>query len=388
MTKNVKICFITGSRAEYGILARLMKIIQKDKSLTLQIIATGMHLSPEFGYTYHEIEKDGFTIDEKIEILLSSDSAVGIAKSMGIGCIGFADAYTRLRPDIIVLLGDRFETFIAASVANVFRIPIAHLHGGEITEGAFDEAFRHSITKMSYLHFTSTKVYRKRVIQLGESPERVFNVGAIGLDNLDSLPLLTKKELEEDLRINFAEKNLLITFHPVTTAIGSAQEQCSELLKALSCCTNTLLIFTKANADTEGRLINSLIDAFVTKDTSFRRIFSSLGQLRYLSVMQYVDAVVGNSSSGIIEAPSFRIGTVNIGDRQKGRVKGSSVIDCRPVKRDILRAISKVYSKSFEKKMKNSRNIYSIGNSSGKIYSILKKFDPQKYTTKSFYDIK
>lgn len=387
MAKKKNICFVTGSRAEYGLLVPLMKKIKSDKTFNLQIIATCMHLSPEFGLTYREIEKDGFKIDEKVEMLLSSDSSIGISKSMGLGCIGLGESYARLKPDMIVLLGDRFETFIAASVANVFRIPIAHLHGGEITEGAFDEAFRHSITKMSLLHFTSTEQYRNRVIQLGELPDRVFNVGAIGLDNVSTLPLLSKTELEKDLGITFFKNNLLITFHPVTTESGSAKRQCEELLKALSKRTNTFLLFTKANADTDGRIINTLIEKFVNEHPSTRAVFASLGQLRYLSVMKHVDAVVGNSSSGIIEAPSFKIGTINIGNRQAGRMKADSVIDCEPQEKSIGRVLETLYSPAFQSQLKKCVNPYGEGKSSKQILSILKKTDFNKVQTKYFFDI-
>lgn len=385
-TTRKNICFVTGSRAEYGLLLPLLRKVETDKYFNLQLIATCMHLSPEFGLTYREIERDGFIIDEKIEMLLSSDSAVGIAKSMGIGCIGLAESFSRIRPDILVLLGDRFETFVAASIANVFRIPIVHLHGGEVTEGAFDEAFRHAITKMSLLHFTSTEQYKKRVIQLGESPDRVFNVGAIGLDNIAIFSLLSKKQLEDELVVEFKKKNLLITFHPVTTTIGLAQKQCNKLLNALSGCHDTLLIFTKANADIEGRHINSMIEAFVGKEPTSRKVFSSLGQLRYLSLMQYVDAVVGNSSSGIIEAPSFKIGTINIGDRQKGRIQGSTIINCKPDEKEIMGAIRKVYSPQFKNVLKKSKNIYGTGDTAKKILSVIKTYSFTKNFTKSFYD--
>jgi GDP/UDP-N,N'-diacetylbacillosamine 2-epimerase (hydrolysing) len=387
MSLKLNICFVTGSRSEYGLLVPLMKLLKGDKSFNLQIIATCMHLVPEFGLTYHEIEKDGFRIDEKVEMSLSSDSSIGITKSMGLGCIGLADSYARLKPAIIVLLGDRYETFVAAAAANIFRIPIVHLHGGEITAGAFDEAFRHSITKMSLLHFVSTQKYRKRIIQLGEHPDRVFNVGAIGLDNIVNLELMKKKELEKDLGITFRKNNLLITFHPVTVEKGSAKRQCNELLNALSNLENTFLLFTKANADPEGRIINTLIKEFVARNASSRAMFASLGQLRYLSAMKYVNAVVGNSSSGIIEAPSFRIGTINIGSRQEGRVKGKSIIDCNPNKTDIQRAIAKLFSPAFQKTLKYSFNPYGRGHTAQKIYSEIKKIKQMKYYKKYFYDL-
>jgi len=383
----MKICVVTGTRAEYGLLYWLMKEIEKDKDLTLQIIATGMHLSPEFGLTYKEIEKE-FKIDKKIEILLSSDTPVGISKSMGLAQISFSEAYEELKPDFIVLLGDRFEVFSAASVALVHKIPVIHIHGGEITEGAFDDAFRHSITKMSYLHFTATEEYRKRVIQLGEEPNRVFNIGAVGLENVHRLKLLSKEDFEESINFKLNKKNILVTFHPVTLENSTAKEQFLELLKAIDELKDTNIIFTKANADTDGRIINQMIDEYVEKNKNKAIAFTSLGQLRYLSAMKYVDAVVGNSSSGIIEAPSFKIGTINIGDRQKGRVKAKSVIDCQPTKEEITKAFEKLYSKEFQKLLKSVKNPYEKEKyPSKKIVEILKNSDV-KNLKKSFFDIK
>jgi GDP/UDP-N,N'-diacetylbacillosamine 2-epimerase (hydrolysing) len=387
MRSKKNICFVTGSRAEYGLLLPLLKKIKSNQSCNLQIVATCMHLSPEFGLTYREIEKDGFRINEKVEMLLSSDSSIGISKSMGLGFIGLAESYSRLKPDILVLLGDRFETFIAAAVANIFRIPISHIHGGEITEGAYDEAFRHSITKMSTLHFTATEVYRQRVVQLGEHPNRVFNVGAIGLDNIETLHLLNKKQLEKKLGITFLGKNLLITFHSSTTQAGSAKQQCQEFLKALSQIDDTYLLFTKTNADTNGRIINALIEKFVAQKPFSRSVFTSLGSLYYLSLMKYVDAVVGNSSSGIIEAPSFKIGTINIGNRQKGRVKGKTIIDCAPRKVEILRAIHKLYSVDFQRNLKESFNPYYHGIATRSIYDELLNYLWSKKSLKKFYDL-
>jgi GDP/UDP-N,N'-diacetylbacillosamine 2-epimerase (hydrolysing) len=304
-----KICVVTGTRAEYGLLYWLMKEIESNKDLELQLIITGMHLSPEFGLTYKEIEKE-FKIDKKIEMLLSSDTPVGISKSMGLAQISFAEAYDELKPDIVVVLGDRYEIFSAVSAALVSRIPIAHIHGGEITEGAIDEAFRHSITKMSHIHFTATEEYRKRVIQLGENPDRVYNVGAMGIENIRRIKLLSKEEFEKSINFKLNEKNILVTFHPVTLENNTAENQFSELLEAIDKLKNTNIIFTKANSDTDGRIINKMIDEYVLKNRHKAIAFTSLGQLRYLSAMQYVDAVVGNSSSGIVEDPSFKIGTV------------------------------------------------------------------------------
>jgi len=312
------ICIVTGTRAEYGLLYWLMKEIQNDPNLVLQIIVTGMHLSSEFGLTYKQIEKDGFKIDKKIEMLLSSDTPIGISKSMGLGVIGFAEAYADLKPDIVVLLGDRFEIFSAASAAIIARIPIAHLHGGETTEGAFDEAIRHSITKMSHLHFTAAEEYRRRVIQLGEFPARVFNVGGLGIDNIKKLKLMSREEFENSINFKLDPKNLMITFHPVTLEHATAGEQFQNLLNALDELHDTRFIFTKPNADTEGRIITQMIDDYVSRNKYEAISFVNLGQLRYLSAMQFIDGVVGTSLSGLAGGPTFKIGTINIGDRQRG----------------------------------------------------------------------
>ncbi|MGY0399600.1 MAG: UDP-N-acetylglucosamine 2-epimerase [Ostreibacterium sp.] len=381
-----KICVVTGTRAEYGLLYWLMKGIQADSELTLQIVATGMHLSPEFGLTYQEIEKD-FIIDKKIEMLLSSDTAIGISKSMGLAQISFAEVYHDLQPDIVVVLGDRYEIFSAVSAAMIARIPIAHLHGGETTEGAFDEAIRHSITKMSHLHFTATDIYRNRVIQLGEQPERVFDVGGMGIENIKRMPLLSKKAFEKAIDFTLAEKNLLVTFHPVTLENTTAKEQFQSLLGAIDKLENTHIIFTKANSDTNGRIINQMIDGYVAKNHHKSVGFTSLGQLRYLSALQYVDAVVGNSSSGLAEAPSFQIGTIDIGDRQKGRIKADSVIDCLPVESSITNALAKLYSFDFQNKLQQVKNPYGDGFASESIIQIIKKIMTTKMLKKIFYDI-
>jgi len=382
-----KVCIVTGTRAEYGLLYWLMKEIQGNSDLELQIIATGMHLSPEFGLTYRQIEKDGFTIDKKIEMLLSSDTPVGISKSMGLGMISFSEAYTELRPDIVVLLGDRFELFSAAAAAMITRIPIAHLHGGETTEGVVDEPIRHSITKMSHLHFTATEEYRRRVIQLGEDPARVFNVGGLGIDNIKKLKLLSREEFEDSINFKLGPKNLIITFHPVTLEYATAGEQFQNLLDALDELQDTKLIFTKPNADTEGRVIIKLIDEYVSRNSHKAIAFVSLGQLRYLSAMQFVDGVAGNSSSGLAEAPTFKIGTINMGDRQRGRIKTDSVIDCEPDKESILTAISKLYSKEFYNKLKNVKNPYGEGGAAERINKLLKETDLTDILKKEFYDI-
>jgi GDP/UDP-N,N'-diacetylbacillosamine 2-epimerase (hydrolysing) len=374
-----KICVITGTRAEYGLLYWLMKEIEADSELELQIIATGMHLSPEFGLTYKEIEKD-FKINKKIEMLLSSDTSVGISKSMGLAQISFAEAYEELKPDIVVVLGDRYEIFSATSASMIARIPIAHLHGGETTEGAFDESIRHSITKMSHLHFVATKEYKNRVIQLGEDPSRVFNVGGMGIENIKRLELLNKEEFEVSIDFKLNTKNILVTFHPVTLENSTAKDQFQQLLDAIDELEDTNIIFTKANSDTDGRVINQMIDESIG--------FSSLGQLRYLSALKFVDAVVGNSSSGLIEAPSFKIGTVNIGDRQKGRIKAKSVIDSLPNKDNISVSFNKLYSSEFQALLKGIINPYGDGCASKKIIEQLKKIDLQNILKKSFYDLK
>ncbi len=383
-----KICVVTGSRAEYGLLYWLLKEIQADKDLELQLIATGMHLSPEFGLTYRFIEKDGFSIDEKIEILLSSDSEIGISKSIGLGMISFSEAYARLKPDILVGLGDRFELFSAVSAAMISHIPIAHIHGGEATEGLIDEAIRHSITKMSHLHFTSTEAYRKRVIQLGEDPSRVFNVGAIGLDNLKKLKLSGRRELEDELKFEFGKKNILVTFHPVTLEKSTAERQFKELLAAVDELKDTKIIFTKPNADTDGRVIIHLIDEYVAKRKTKAAAFVSMGQWLYLSTLQYIDAMVGNSSSGIIEMPSFKKGTINIGDRQKGRIKTRSIIDCQPKKASVLEGFSKLYSSEFQHKLNTIKNPYGEGGVSTKIKHVIKAYDLDDILKKSFFDIR
>jgi GDP/UDP-N,N'-diacetylbacillosamine 2-epimerase (hydrolysing) len=383
-----KICIVTGTRAEYGLLYWLMKKIREDPDLKLQIIATGMHLSPEFGLTYRQIEEDGFKIDKKIEMLLSSDTSVGISKSIGLGMIGFSEAYADLKPDIMVLLGDRFEIISAAVAAMIARIPIAHLHGGETTEGAFDEAIRHSITKMSHLHFTAAEEYRRRVIQLGENPERVFNFGAIGIENIRKLSLLSREDLEKEIGFSLGQKCILVTYHPVTLELSTAQTQFQNLVDAIDVIDDLRVIFTKANADIEGRIINQLIDEYVTIRKNTAAIaFTSLGQLRYLSAMKHVDAVVGNSSSGIVEAPSFKVPTVNIGDRQKGRVQTRSVINCSPTKVAIIKALKQALSPEFRQSIQDMTNPYERENTARNIKKIIKHFDLKNILKKEFFDI-
>ena len=387
MMKQRKVCVVTGTRAEYGLLRWVMEEIRESASLELQVIATGMHLSPEFGLTYRDIEADGFRIDRKLEMLLSADTPSAISKSMGVALIGFADAYDQLRPDLLLVLGDRYEILAAATAAMIARIPIAHLHGGETTEGAFDEAIRHSITKMSHLHFVAAEDYRKRVIQLGEHPNRVFQVGGLGIDNIHRLPLLSREALEESLEFSLGERNLLITFHPVTLEQNTSAQQMRELLAALKQQERTQLIFTMPNADTEGRVLFGMIEEFVRQNTERAKAFTSLGQLRYLSCLQHVDAVIGNSSSGLSEAPSFRIGTVNIGDRQKGRLKADSVIDCNPEQKSILGALQHLYSPAFQQKLKIILNPYGEGGASKAIVKQLELSRFDGLLKKRFHDL-
>jgi UDP-N-acetylglucosamine 2-epimerase (non-hydrolysing)/GDP/UDP-N,N'-diacetylbacillosamine 2-epimerase (hydrolysing) len=382
-----KICVVTGSRAEYGLLSRLMRLIKEDPTLTLQIIATNMHLSPEFGHTYKEIEKDGFQIDRKVEMLLSSDTANATTKSVGLATIGFADAYEDLKPDLLLVLGDRYEILAAVTAALFYKIPVAHLHGGEITEGAYDDAIRHAITKMSHLHFTSTGTYRKRVIQLGEDPNRVFNVGSIGIDNIMHLQLLSKNELEESLNFQFGEKCVLVTFHPVTLESNTAEEQIDNLLYALESIDDLRIIFTLPNSDTNGRVIVNRINQFVEKNRNRSIAFASLGQIRYLSVMQFINAVIGNSSSGIIETPSFGIPTLNIGARQQGRLRADSVIDCDPNRKEIKEKLNIVLSASFKEKCATILNPYQKDNTVMEILSSLKESNFRMLLMKKFFNI-
>jgi GDP/UDP-N,N'-diacetylbacillosamine 2-epimerase (hydrolysing) len=382
-----KICVVTGTRAEYGLLYWVIKTLSGSPDFELQLIVTGMHLSSEFGLTFKQIEDDGFKIDKKIEILLSSDSEVGISKSIGLGIISFAEAYEDLKPDLVFILGDRFEILASATAAMIAKIPIAHCHGGEATEGLIDESIRHSITKMSHIHFVSTEEYRKRVIQLGEQPERVFKVGALGIENINRLKLLDKNSFQKSINFKLGKRNVLITFHPVTLENKSAVIQFNELLLALKELKNTKLFFTKPNADTDGRVIIKMIDDFVSLDTINRVSFISLGQLRYLSALQFMDVVLGNSSSGLIEVPTFKKPTINIGDRQRGRIIGASIVNCEPDKDSITLALKKVFSHSFKDSIKSVTNPYGSENSSEKILTILTKFDFKSLLKKAFYNI-
>lgn len=385
-----RIGIMTGTRAEYGLLKSLMQEINKDNDLELYLIVSGMHLSPEFGMTYKEIEEDGFEINAKVEMLLSSDSPAGISKSIGLGVIGFADEFQRADLDMLILLGDRYEALSAAISAMVMRIPIAHLHGGELTEGAIDEGIRHSITKMSYLHFTSTEEYRRRVIQLGENPERVFCVGAIGVENIKKINLMTKEELERSIHFEIDENTVIVTYHPVTLENNTVEEQFLNLLEVLDRNPKIRMIFTKANADTNGRIVNELIDKYVAQNSERACAFMSLGQKRYLSALKYCRIVIGNSSSGIIEAPSFGKPIINIGDRQKGRICADSVINCGYTQQEIQRAMETALTEEFENKARNCRNPCEKENTAANIISVIKDYllNDKIKLKKGFYDIK
>jgi len=381
-----KICVITGTRAEYGLLSRVMRLIKDDADLQLQIIATNMHLSVEFGETYKDIEADGFIIDKKIPILSPSDTANATAKSVGKGIIGFADAYEELRPDMIMVLGDRYEILAAVSAALFYKIPVIHLHGGEITEGVYDDAMRHAITKMAHLHFTSTEEYRKRVIQMGESPETVYNVGALGCDNIRHVSLMSKKELEKLLNFPLDRNTILVTFHPVTMENNTAEAQFKELLSAIDTFSTLRSIFTMPNSDTNGRIIMDLIKEYVAKNPEKSVWFTSLGMRRYLSVLQYIGAVVGNSSSGIIEVPSFHIPTLNIGDRQKGRIAATSVLNCLPIECDIREKLTIITEPGYIEGLKDVKNPYDKPNTAQEIVKIIKK-NKNTLARKTFYNL-
>lgn len=383
-----KIGIITGTRAEYGLLKPLIDKVHKSRDLELQLLVTGMHLSPEFGLTYQEIERDGYPITAKIEMLLSSDTPVGITKSMGIALLGFADCFAANSPDIVIVLGDRYETLMAASAAMIAQIPIAHIHGGERTEGAVDEAIRHSISKMSQLHFTSTEEYRRRVIQLGENPARVYNVGALGVENVKTVKLLEKESLEEELGFRFTDFTIMVTYHPVTLENLTAGKQFGNLLDVIEKHKEISVIFTKANSDTDGRIINEMIDDYVKSHGERCRAYTSLGQLKYLSSLRFCAAVAGNSSSGIIEVPSFGIPTINIGDRQKGRVCADSVIHCGNGVEEIERALNQALSVEFRNEIKNVKNPYEGEKTSARIVEIIcQELDKGINLKKSFYDL-
>lgn len=380
-----KICIVTGTRAEYGILKPLIEKISKDEELELQLLITGMHLSPEFGMTYKQIEADGYKIDEKVEMLVSSDEDTGIVKSMGLGMILYSESLKRLNSDCIIVLGDRYEIFSLVSAASVLKIPVFHLHGGETTEGAYDEFFRHCITKMSYLHFTSTEEYRKRVIQLGEDPDRVFNVGALSVENIKNLKLIPKEILEKKFNIKFTEKTFVTIFHPVTLEKNTVEKQIKELLDAILE-SDIDVIFIKGNSDSNGRILNQKLEEFCQKNKEKYKLFTSFTTEEYFSLLKYSQGLLGNSSSGIVELPTLKIGNLNIGDRQKGRSQCSSTLNCNPLKEEVKEKIEFMLSRKYKDSVLETKSIYGSGNTSYKILEIIKnikKIDLKK----KFYDI-
>lgn len=381
-----KICVITGGRADYGLLSVLLREIRKSQNFKLQLIATGSHFSRKFGLTYREILKDGFKIDAKVDMKTNSDSAEGLGASMAIGLKGIARALVKLRPDILILLGDRYETMCAAAAGVISGIPIAHIHGGELTEGAYDDAFRHAITKMSQIHFVSTAVYEKRVIQMGEQPSRVFQVGALGVDNVKAQRFFARKELEKYLQYKFQQKNLLITFHPETLANSETERQSDSLLVALQTLSDVGLIFTMPGADREGGVIWRKIQAFVKKHP-YAVAYRALGSRLYLSVMREVDVVVGNSSSGLLEAPVLKKPVVNIGNRQKGRLRTANVIDADYRPGAISRAISKAFSPKIRRCCAVLKNPYGQGGTAKRIVEVLSRLDYNEIHRKTFLDI-
>ncbi len=383
------ICVVTGTRADYGLLSPLMRLLADDPGFELQVVATCMHLSPAFGETVRLIEADGFEVDERVEMLLSSDTELGAAKSTGLGVISLADTFARLAPDAAVILGDRFEALAAATAAFLLRIPIAHIHGGELTEGALDDGIRHAITKLSLLHFTSTEVYRKRVIQLGEQPARVFNVGALGVDNALATPLLTESELGHALDIELAHPLLAVTFHPVTLEGGQAEEQMRGLLSALETVSVGSVVITRPNADPGNRAINDLIDGYLAR-TPLAAAYEALGHVRYLSLVKAADVVVGNSSSGIIEAPPLGTPTVNIGTRQGGRVRSGSIINCDPEAGAIATAIGRALDPGFQRVAREqvTSGPYGDGHAAERILAVLRTADiPPQALRKRFFDL-
>lgn len=387
MTEQRKICVVTGSRADYGLLRPLLTAIRTETHLKLQLMVTGMHLSSEFGNTWRAIVDDGFDIDERVEMLLASDSEHAISSAMALGLVGFSNAVQRLRPDIIALLGDRFEIMAAAMAAMLHRIPIAHIHGGEVSEGAFDEAIRHSITKMSQLHFTATDAYRKRVIQLGENPRLVHNVGALAADNIAALPLLNKKVVEREIDMPLDGLVLLVTYHPVTLSEEDTVTGVEALLKALDYFPEARVVLTRANADVGGSLVNLRFEKYATDRAARCVVFNALGTVRYLSVMRLATAVVGNSSSGLIEAPIMGVPTVNIGDRQRGRLRVESIIDCNEDATNIAQAIKQAQSKDFRSRIAGMQSPYGDGKTAPRICRYLSRLNLEGLVKKHFHDI-
>ena len=386
-TKARKICFLTGSRAEYGLLSGLIKKVQKNKSSSSQLIVTVTHLSKEYGNTIDFIIKDKIKISRKVDISLIKNTKLGVAKSLSLAVEKISRNLNNLNPDLLILLGDRYETFAAAVSATILNIPIAHIHGGETTQGAFDESFRHSITKMSHFHFCSTKAYKKRIIQLGENPKNVFCVGALGIDNILSNKYLKIKQLEKEFSLPFSKKNIFITFHPVTLEKNSSLQSFKNLLRSLNKIEDVSLFFSKSNADPEGRKINNEIERFVKNNPSKSIVRPSFGQHLYFSLLKNMDLVIGNSSSGLIEVPHFKIPTINIGDRQLGRIKGKSVINCLPTEDSIDSAIKKAFSKSFLSDIKKFKNPYGDGGATEKIANKIFSLNLDKILKKTFHDL-
>lgn len=381
-----KIAVFTGTRAEYGLLYWIIKALQESSSVELQLLVGGMHLSPEFGSTINQIKDDGFKITEKMEFLLSSDTEVGVTKSMGLALLSAAEVLDRQKPDLLVLLGDRFEALAVSLAAMINRTPIAHIHGGESTEGAIDEAARHSITKMSHLHFPATEIYKKRIIQLGEQPHRVFNFGAPGIDNIKKLELIERSCISPAVGFDLQDKYFLVTYHPVTLDAEGALHSLLNLLDVLDEYPDYSLVITYPNADTHGRKLIDALERYKSQNSHRVLLAQSLGQLRYLSLMKYCEAVIGNSSSGLIEAPTFKVPTVNIGNRQKGRVHGDTVINCGESKEEIEDAMSVALSKEFKERCKVSTNPYGEGEASERIVEKLIYADLDNIIYKSFYD--
>lgn len=383
-----RIGVVTATRAEYGLLKNVLKCIADDEALELILFVTGTHLVHKYGHTVDEIIRDGFKIDEEIDILMQTDTPVGISKTMGIASILFGEAIYRNKLDMLIVLGDRYELLPVCQVAMCMRIPIAHISGGESTEGLIDDAIRHSITKMSYLHFPGCEEYRRRIIQLGENPNRVFNFGDVGVENILKFTYMSKEELSSSIGMDLEKKYFSVTFHPVTLENGTAETQINELLKAIEFFPQYRFVITKSNADSGGQIINDRIDEFTSKHYHCKA-FESLGIVRYLSLLKYSSGIIGNSSSGIIEAPVLCIPTINIGDRQKGRLKANSIIDCAPISHDIIQSIKKALSKEFIENNCNGKSPYVGGDTARNIVNTVKKFLTEEKIDlkKKFYDV-
>lgn len=381
-----KICVVSTSRADYGLLFWLLKEIEKSRFLELSLVLSGSHLEERLGLTYKEIERD-FKHFYKVPLGLENDDETALCLAFSAGVAGFSKVLEQIRPDIMVLLGDRYE-MLSAGVAGMLRaVPLAHIHGGESTQGAIDEGIRHALTKMSHIHFCATSLYKKRIIQLGENPAMVYNVGGLGVENIKRLELLSKKDFENSLGFKLGKKNILVTFHPQTIEKKSASKEFSQILNALDSLKDTHFIFTGANADNGGKIINEMAQSYCLKNQEKAIFVMSLGQLRYLSAIKHADIVLGNSSSGISEAPSLKKATINIGNRQKGRIKAPSIIDVKCDKSAILKAIKKAYSKDFQAKLKSVKNPYDSGFASKKIIKVLENIKLNGILKKKFYDL-